>query len=167
MKLAETALDAYSEQFITLYHRHYKAKLSLSDDAPIEFIQETLSILADQQVDYTLFFRRLTQLANDKKLTSSLSDLFIDPETYHRWIETWHKHLDQNKISAMQQVNPILIPRNHQVEAAIQQAYKGDFTLFHRLYEAWKSPFTENPDHADLELAPLSHERVMQTFCGT
>ena len=167
MKLAETALDAYSEQFITLYHSHYKAKLSLTDDAPIEFIQETLSLLADQQVDYTLFFRRLTQLATNEPNTSELPDLFLDSEACLRWIQTWRIHLDDSKISAMQQINPIIIPRNHQVEAAIQLAYKGDFTLFHRLNEAWKYPFTENPDHADLEQAPLPNELVTQTFCGT
>jgi len=167
MKLAETALDAYSEQFIALYHRHFKAKLSLTDDTPIEFIQETLSLLADQQVDYTLFFRKLTQLANKKTATSALADLFLDSEFCLSWIDTWRTHLDSEKISAMQRTNPILIPRNHQVEAAIQLAYKGDFTLFHRLHEAWKSPFTENSDHADLEAAPLPDERVMQTFCGT
>jgi uncharacterized protein YdiU (UPF0061 family) len=167
MKLAETALEAYSEQFIALYHRHYKAKLALTDNAPIEFIQETLSLLADQQVDYTLFFRRLTQLANHATETSKLSDLFLDSEACLSWLETWRTHLDGNKVSAMQQINPIIIPRNHQVEAAIQLGYKGDFTLFHRLHEAWKSPFTENPDHTDLELAPLPAERVTQTFCGT
>lgn len=167
MKLAETALEAYSEQFIALYHRHFKAKLSLTDDAPIEFIQETLSMLADQQVDYTLFFRRLTQLANKETDPSELADLFLDSEACLNWIATWRTHLDADKILAMQQKNPIIIPRNHQVEAAIQLAYKGDYTLFHRLHEAWKSPFTENPDYADLELAPLPDERVTQTFCGT
>tara|TARA_B110000908_G_scaffold172457_1_gene239996 strand:+ start:2872 stop:4314 length:1443 start_codon:yes stop_codon:yes gene_type:complete len=167
MKIAETALDAYSEQFIALYHRHFKAKLALTDDAPIEFIQETLSLLADQQVDYTLFFRRLTQLANKETGTSKLADLFLDSEACLDWAETWRTHLDGDKILAMQQINPIIIPRNHQVEAAIQLAYKGDYTLFHRLHEAWKAPFSENPDHAYLELAPLPDERVTQTFCGT
>ncbi len=167
MKLAETALDAYSEQFITLYHRHYKSKLSLTDEAPIEFIQETLSLLADQQVDYTLFFRRLTQLANEGTDTSELTALFLDSEACLKWLEIWRTHLDENKVLAMRQINPIRIPRNHQVEAAIQDGYKGDFTLFHRLHEAWKSPFKENPEYSDLENAPLPEERVTQTFCGT
>ncbi len=167
MKLAEAALNSYSKQFINLYHLHYKSKLSLTEDAPIEFIQGTLSLLADQQVDYTLFFRRLTQLANKDTEASKLVELFIDAEACLKWIDEWITLLDDDLITTMQQVNPITIPRNHQVEAAIQQAYKGDFTLFHRLHEAWKHPFTENPEHEDLELAPLPEERVTQTFCGT
>ena len=67
----------------------------------------------------------------------------------------------------MREINPILIPRNHQVEAAIQGAYQGDYSLFHRLNKAWKKPFAENSDYQDLESPPLEHERVTQTFCGT
>ncbi|MGJ8657548.1 MAG: protein adenylyltransferase SelO [Akkermansiaceae bacterium] len=167
MKLAETALEAFSEQFIEHYHRIYRAKFSLTNETPIEFIQNSLSILADQQVDYTLFFRTLTQLSNEDITAAELEKLFADPEVCTTWLEDWRSHLDQDKIPAMRHTNPILIPRNHQVEAAIQQAYKGDYTLFHRLYKAWKTPFAENPDYRDLERAPLPHERVTQTFCGT
>ncbi len=167
MQLAEKALDAYSGHFISAYNHHYKAKFSLTENTPVEFIQETLSLLADQHVDYTLFFRKLTQLANNLTNAAELADLFIDGEACKNWITTWRSHLDEEKIIAMQQANPILIPRNHQVEAAIKQAYKGDFTHFYRLHEAWEFPYTENPDHADLEAAPLPSERVRQTFCGT
>lgn len=167
MKLAETALEAFSEQFVDLYHRLFKAKFALKDEAPIEFIQSSLSTLADQQVDYTLFFRTLTRLANKDINPEELEKLFADPTVCKTWLNDWHTQLDQEKISAMRHTNPVLIPRNHQVEAAIQQAYKGDYTLFHRLNNAWKTPFLEVPMNQDLELAPLPHERVTQTFCGT
>lgn len=167
IKIVETALEGYSEQFIDLYHQNFKTKLGVQDDTDIEFIQSSLSMLADHQVDYTLFFRKLTQLAMGEISATDFTALFTDSSICLKWLETWEKYSDRGKFLNMQQANPILIPRNHQVEAAIQQGYKGDFTLFHRLHEAWKSPFTENPEHVDLEAAPLAHERVMQTFCGT
>ena len=67
----------------------------------------------------------------------------------------------------MRGANPILIPRNHRVEEAIQEAYAGDFSLFHRLVEAWREPYVEREEDADLEKAPTEEERVKQTFCGT
>ncbi|MDB9742013.1 YdiU family protein [Akkermansiaceae bacterium] len=167
IKLVEVALDQFSEQFTEHYHAHYKAKFSLTEETSTEFVQESLSILANQQVDYTLFFRKLTQLANEEIPAIELEALFPDKEVYKNWQQTWLSHLDKKKISAMREVNPILIPRNHQVEVAIQGAYKGDFSLFHHLNEAWKNPFTENPQYSDLEAAPLPNERVTQTFCGT
>ena len=167
IQLVEKALDQFSEQFINLYHSHYKAKFALTKKVPIEFIQESLSLLADQQVDYTLFFRKLTQLANKEISSSELESLFTDNDVCKTWLKTWQQHLDQEKIKAMREINPILIPRNHQVEAAIQQAYNGDYTLFHHLHSAWKSPFVVDSNDTDLEAAPLPHQRVTQTFCGT
>ena len=67
----------------------------------------------------------------------------------------------------MKATNPILIPRNHRIEQAIQAAYQDDFTLFNRLADALVNPFEENPEYADLEAAPLAHEKVKNTFCGT
>jgi uncharacterized protein YdiU (UPF0061 family) len=63
--------------------------------------------------------------------------------------------------------NPILIPRNHRVEQAIQGAYAEDFAPFHRLVEALASPYTELDEYADLERPPRPEEVVRQTFCGT
>ncbi len=167
IKLAEKALDKFSPQFIDTYNDKYSAKLSLKDQAPTEFIQQTLSLLADQQVDYTLFFRKLTQLANQHIAPTELAKLFQDPETCHQWIKQWHTHRDQNKSLTMHSANPILIPRNHQIESAIQHAYKGDFSVFHKLHQAWKTPYKEIPENPDLEKPPLPNERVTQTFCGT
>lgn len=167
VQLVESALNEFSELFVKLYHSHYKAKFSLTEDTPVEFIQESLSILADQQVDYTLFFRKLTQLANKEISATELASLYVDPEVCKNWLTTWLQHLDRTKATTMREVNPVIIPRNHQVEAAIQKAYKGDYSLFHQLHKAWKTPFTENANNSYLEDPPQPHEKVTQTFCGT
>jgi uncharacterized protein YdiU (UPF0061 family) len=73
----------------------------------------------------------------------------------------------ENHHAIMQASNPILIPRNHRIEEAIQAAYQNDFSLFHRLADALTKPFDENPAYADLEHAPLPDQCVKNTFCGT
>ena len=165
-ELAEIALDQYSNQFIAHYNSIYKAKFALKAETDIQFIQDSLSLLAEQREDYTLFFRKLTTLAKGYE-ESTLTDLFTDSNTASNWITEWKQHLDSNKVSNMSSINPILIPRNHQVEKAIQHAYKGDYGLFHHLNKAWRQPFTELKKYKDLEHPPLSHEKVTQTFCGT
>ncbi len=166
-EIAEKSLDTFSKQFIAHYNGLYKAKFALRAETPAEFIQESLSVLADQQVDYTLFFRKLTQLASQEIEPSELTDLYLDAEAAKHWLSQWKLHIDADKIPAMREINPVLIPRNHQIEAAIQGAYQGDYSLFQRLHKAWKTPFTENPSDQDLETPPLENERVTQTFCGT
>ena len=165
--LAEKVLDQFSNQFIAHYNSIYKAKFALKAETDVHFIQKSLSLLADQQVDYTLFFKKLTLLANHDIEKTNLTDLFTDSEAAEKWISTWEQHLDNDKISNMSNLNPTLIPRNHQVETAIQLAYKGDYTLFHHLNKAWKKPYTEVPEYRDLERPPLLHEKITQTFCGT
>ena len=166
-ELVKLSLDNFSNQFIAHYNKMYKAKFGLKEETPSEFIQESLSLLADQQVDYTLFFRKLTQLAHKEIEISNLTELFLDEQVAIDWINQWQSHTDTEKISAMRESNPILIPRNHQVEAAIQQAYQGDYKHFHKLHKAWKLPFLDDARLQELEKPPLPQERVTQTFCGT
>jgi len=35
------------------------------------------------------------------------------------------------------------------------------------LADALEKPFEESPENSDLEAAPLPHEKVTNTFCGT
>ena len=68
----------------------------------------------------------------------------------------------------MRRVNPAVIPRNHQVEAAIRAAEdQGDFAPFEMLLEAVTDPYSGDPRFAAYEVPPEPHERVLKTFCGT
>ena len=67
----------------------------------------------------------------------------------------------------MQSYNPILIPRNHRIAEAIAAGEQGDFKVFNRLVDAYRNPYSEQPEYADLEQAPMATEIVNETFCGT
>ena len=68
----------------------------------------------------------------------------------------------------MRAVNPVYIPRNHQVEAAIRAAEDhGDFSVFHDLHDVLQSPFTQQEGKDLYMLPPGPGEEVRQTFCGT
>ena len=165
LTIAEETLGLFSTQFKELYQQRFTQKFGVPVETQESFIQDSLSMLAEQSVDYTLFFRHLTSYAednNDKLLTA----LFLDSEVCRLWLNDWNKYHQPSSVDLMKKVNPYFIPRNHQVERAIQDATAGDFSTFHYLTEAWKTPFSE-PVDSILEKAPLPEERVMQTFCGT
>lgn len=165
LQIAEQTLDKFSTQFTDLYQKHFTQKFGIPTNTPVTFIQDSLAMLAEQSVDYTLFFRHLTKHASGDNL-EALSALFLNPEVCKQWLSDWQQHHQAPLIDRMKNVNPILIPRNHQVERAIQDATLGDFSTFHRLTEAWKTPYAESSDPV-LEKAPLPEEKVMQTHCGT
>ena len=68
----------------------------------------------------------------------------------------------------MQAINPVYIPRNHQIEAAIRAAEdQGDFSVFHELHAVLQDPYVLQEGRERYLLAPEPHEVVEATFCGT
>lgn len=151
------SLQCYAPLFKEHYIARFRAKLGLKD-APECFIDETLSLLAQHKLDFTLFFRNLTRQASGT--TSGHFHQLGD------WTARWRA---QGEIDAalMQTSNPVLIPRNHRIEEAIKATYEGHYDLFRRLNTAWKTPFDETGEYQDLEAPPTEAERVRETFCGT
>lgn len=165
--IAEKALSQFSERFADQYIARFRAKLGLPAPAPVEIVQKCLDLLAEQAVDFTLFFRRLTQVAGGKS-AEKLESLFSDHELFEEWFVAWRKAADiDGCFGDMKSANPVLIPRNHRVEQAIQAAYGGDYSIFLRLVEAWANPYVEPSEYQDLEAPPLPEEIVQKTFCGT
>lgn len=166
-KIAEASLSRYPERFGGQHIARFRAKFGLPPEAPVALIQECLDLLAAQGVDFTLFFRRLTLVASGEDSTT-LAAMFSGTEAFERWFAKWLREAHPPmRLADMRAANPILIPRNHRIEQAIQGAYGGDFTLFHRLADALAEPYAEQADYADLEMPPRPEEIVHQTFCGT
>lgn len=167
MAIADETLNGFSEHFSDQYMTRFRAKFGLIDAQDDEVIQSGLSLIATQQVDFTLFFRNLTCAATGDD-PEALTALFPDQAAFENWFKQWLSVVDSEiGLAAMKKANPILIPRNHRVEQAIQGAYAGDYTQFHRLTEALEKPFEESEECADLEAAPRPEEIVTETFCGT
>lgn len=183
--LAEQALGGFADRFQAHYLTGFRAKLGWAPESNgargaaagaaegAAFVKSTLATLAAQAVDFTLFFRHLTRVAAGQDgAAAEAAALFREPAAGAAWLAEWQAAVGRDGVSAaqlaaMRAVNPVRIPRNHRVEEAIRRAHDGDFGPFHRLVDALAEPYAERPEFADLELAPLPHERVTQTFCGT
>jgi uncharacterized protein YdiU (UPF0061 family) len=171
---AQTALTAFTGAFEQAYFRGLRSKVGLASEEPedVELINAILTRMHENQVDFTLFFRKLglAALGEDEPVRS----LFVDPTAYDAWAVEWRSRLardeqePQSRRAAMDQVNPAFIPRNHQVEAMITAAIeREDFTDFHHMLEVLARPYQEQPAARRFADPPLPHERVASTFCGT
>ncbi len=171
---AKAAVATFDSHFEAAFVTGFKRKLGLvsESDSDAEFIQQTLSMLAEEGVDFTLFFRRLTQVAGGQNSDQYL-DLFEHPDKGQAWLSQWRARCESNRgdnetrVAVMQGVNPIFIARNHQVEAVIQAALTGDFGPFHRLVSVLTRPYKAQPEFAHYEAPPREEEKVHETFCGT
>jgi uncharacterized protein YdiU (UPF0061 family) len=174
---AKEALERYGGRFQSIYDEGLRRKLGLaqSTEASRELASGLLDAMADQGADFTLTFRRLSDL----RLENSEGDhavraLFEDPDVFDRWAEDWRRHLraegtdDAARIEGMRRVNPLFIPRNHRVQQAIDALVgNADSGPFEDLLAVTARPFEEDPDRAEYAAPPEPHEVVRRTFCGT
>ena len=130
-----------------------------------------LALLHRQNVDFTSYFRALSSsiLGDSERVTA----LFPEPSGFDKWsvghrarLSSWS--CDPHAVAAeMDRVNPVYIPRNHQVEEALTAASDGNLGLFRRLLDAVSQPFDERPGLEPYAApAPPSFGRY-RTFCGT
>ena len=135
-------------------------------------IRDLLREWPQNGADFTLTFRRLADAAEGRD--EPVRSLFIDPTTFDTWAGRWRERLSEEpedahtRRTAMQEVNPAFIPRNHQVEAAIVSAVqRHDFDPFEDILSVLERPYEDQPSFARYAEPPEPHERVLQTFCGT
>lgn len=160
IKNAEAALGTFEDLFRNHFHEMMAEKFGVSNnDSTPNFIIQSLEMMTVTKVDFTIFFRKLTLFANGD---ISLRDVFEKD-----WLESWERLADSSLLERMKSVNPIRIPRNHQIERVIQASNKGDKKAFENLLDAIASPFKENEKWSLYENAPETEEVVTQTFCGT
>jgi uncharacterized protein YdiU (UPF0061 family) len=152
-----------------------KLGLENSLEGDDELAQELLTRMADNAADFTLTFRRLSELGDEPSdADARVSGLFREPLAFDDWASRWRLRVSRDsrpvaeRQSAMRAVNPAFIPRNHRVEEVIQAAVNDDdFGPFETLLEVLASPYDDQPDRLEYEAPPLPEEVVHQTFCGT
>lgn len=165
---AKDALDTFASAFNAAYASGMRAKLGLSGAAgDDDLVSEFLRLLAEDQTDFTLAFRRLCDAAAGD--SSELRSMFSEPAGFDAWHAKWQQHRQGRSFdsAAMRRVNPAFIPRNHRIEAVIAAGVLGDFTPFEDLLTVLSRPYDDQPDFADYAEPPRPEQRVTQTFCGT
>ncbi len=173
---ANEALTAFEPQYRSARSAGLGRKLGFTaeraEDAALG--EDLLERMAAGRADFTLTFRKLCDAAEGPDGDAGVRALFADPGAYDGWACAWRERLKQEPASsqeraeAMRKVNPAIIPRNHQVEAALQAAtWRQDFQPFEDLLDAVSRPFEDRPGLEQYTTPARPEERVLQTFCGT
>ena len=152
--------EAFFIAYLDAWDRGMAAKIGITwaSVADTDLVRELLRLMARSAADYTLTFRELAD-------TGTLS-----APVFRKWMDAWTRRVQQEKVELndMKQRNPVYVPRNHIVNAAIHAATKrGDCTQLRKLVRCLANPFERCDDFAAFELGPTITERVAQTFCGT
>ncbi len=167
--LAENLLDTFNTRFETAWLGMMRGKLGMSgeDKSDASIVGGFLKWMQRHEADYTNSFRAI--MSEDVPS----GDIYRSDE-FIQWHQTWKARLQQHAPSTnaatglMQTHNPARIPRNHQVEHALEAAQEQeDMAPLHALLDALAEPYHEDTVYAKYTTPPTPQERVYQTFCGT
>jgi uncharacterized protein YdiU (UPF0061 family) len=174
---AQQALEAYAPAFEQRFHHGLCAKIGLAyeSDQDLDLASTLLQHMAQQSVDYTLCFRRLSDSDQHKPDgDKGVQDLFTEPSAFDQWAADWRKRLagqgrDQEVVRAeMRANNPAYILRKHQIYRAYYAVRDhGDYQPLEDLLHVLRTPYDDHPGYESYAEPPRPEEYVSTTFCGT
>jgi uncharacterized protein YdiU (UPF0061 family) len=173
--LATEVIDAFPARHEAHWLSVMRRKLGLTGESAddLALARDLLSTMEGHGVDFTLAFRRLADAAEGNEVP--LRAMWADAGAIADWLARWQARLAGEPGSAadharaIRQANPLYIPRNHRVEAALSAAVEqGDLGPFNHLLQVLSRPFDVQAD-AQADALPASAEQAMgyRTFCGT
>jgi protein adenylyltransferase len=176
IELATAVIADFSTEFDEYWLAGMRRKLGLfsEEDGDLALVRGLLEVMRRAAADFTLTFRRLCTAAESDAADAALHGLFPEPAEFREWAQAWRSRLARElqpgseHAAFMRLVNPVVIPRNHRIEAVIVAAVEhGDYAPFEELSRVLSRPYEEQPAAAAYANPPLPEERVLQTFCGT
>lgn len=160
---------AYNERF--LQNMRDKLGLAQEDESDLSLIMDTFSMLHEHRVDYTLFFRGLSNLSS--KGTAPIRDLFVDRSVADEWLDRYEQRLqsetrahDQREYQ-MRTVNPKYILRNYLAQQVILEAQNGDYEPMKELLEVLRKPFDEQPEFEQYSAPPPDWGKHLSISCSS
>jgi uncharacterized protein YdiU (UPF0061 family) len=181
---AVAAATEVIEAFPGAFARHLlagqRAKLGLvraDDDATdAALVADWLGLLEAQAIDFTSAWRRLAQAAAGDPVP--LRSLCRDPAALDPWLARWRARCEAEdggsaggaeRAARMRRTNPRIVPRNHQVEAALAAASEHEaLEPFERLLDALRRPYDDDPALEPYAApAPPAVTAGYRTYCGT
>lgn len=171
------ALEDYRTIFANAYAEQMRGKLGLNDahEDDIDLISALLTRLQTNRVDYTIFFRRLSELSLDSNVHDErLSDLFINPQDFDGWAKDYRARLlledsvDAERSVRMNLSNPKYVLRNYMAQTAIESATEQrDYSEIDRLLKLLRRPFDEQPEMEEYAQLPPAWSAEISVSCSS
>ena len=166
VELIKEKLSSFSSLFSNSWYNMMCKKLGIFE--PVEndkiLIDSLLELMKNYKSDYTNIFAALT-------LNNSYKDSLFKSSKFKKWQKNWKNRIDilNNKtksVKLMQNNNPLIIPRNHLVELALENSINGDFNQFNNLLDLVSNPYNYSSNN-NFQTVPNGFDDSYKTFCGT
>jgi uncharacterized protein YdiU (UPF0061 family) len=174
-ELALAALEPYKTAFPNALMTEMRAKLGFTepseafegDRALVETIQK---LLAQDKLDYTLFWRNLSHVMNGKS-PDLVRDMFLDRAEFDAWMLQYSELLRQKKQgiepNLMLKINSKFVLRNYLGEQAIAKAKLKDFSEVETLLKLLQAPYDEHPGFESFAELPPDWAADIEISCSS
>ena len=166
IELLKEKLNNFSSIFSNNWYSMMYKKLGILD--PIEkdknLVDSLLELMKDYKADYTNTFAALT-------LNDVSDDSLFTSNKFKKWRTKWESRihsLDNNtkNFKLMHKQNPLVIPRNHLVELALEKSINGNYNHFDDLLKLVSNPYNYK-SNCSFQNTPKGFDDSYKTFCGT
>jgi len=99
-------------------------------------------------------------------------DKLFETKDFINWKKKWEERSLKNNnnpnkcLELMRNNNPLVIPRNHKIEEALNAAEQNDLKPTNKILKILENPYIKQSEIADFQSPSISKEKY-QTFCGT
>ena len=168
IEIATETINNFDKNYEIKWINMMRDKLGLfgQDPKDLVLILDLLTWMHKNKADYTNTF---CVLMNENVQKNKI----YEDENFIIWKKRWGERLKLNNnnpekfLKLMRSVNPLIIPRNHKVEEALEAANNNDLSPLIKLIKILEKPYDKQQENIDYQSpAPLGNEKY-QTFCGT
>jgi uncharacterized protein YdiU (UPF0061 family) len=170
-------LGEYDALFNHQYETLLRAKLGLQQNQATDrdLCDSLLSLLDQNNVDFTRFFRTLNRFSSENNNNNDeLRDMFIDRKAFDHWAKLYRRRLqaegsvDSQRKTQMDGINPKYVLRNYMAEIAIRKATEEkDYSEIDRLLNLLHEPFAEHPDMEHYSAEPPDWAQHIEVSCSS
>jgi uncharacterized protein YdiU (UPF0061 family) len=168
LELAQSIINDFDALWNKKYYGMMLNKIGIKhhDKMLYPLVDELLDFMQKFNKDYNNTFWSLSQDNLEKNTLMNNSNFII-------WYKKWQENLNRfssvkEAQSLMQKNNPIIIPRNHLVEEALEEAENGNINSIQTLLHIISNPYEYRDDLGEFMKPPdSSFDQNFQTYCGT
>ena len=173
---ARGILETYWPTFEKNFHSGLCQKIGVEhNEENLSLVFRLLDHMSETRADFTNTFRNLPKLITAPDIfNGETEEKLRSHRAFLDWSIEWKTKITEQKESLdttfrnMNKINPLFIPRNHQIQRVIDFAIDAeDYQPLEEMLTAITDPFTENPKLMHLAKQPKPDEEIKQTFCGT
>ena len=159
--------EAYAENYLGLMAKKFGFKGFIDGDK--KFIDDTLELLEDKEIDFLIFFRELSGVTLDANVESTEVK-----KTGDDWIKKYlerlksENHDESKRKESMNSVNPKFVLRTYLAEQAIKAAIENDdYSEIEKIRKILLKPFDEQPEYEQYSFKPPEGAEATALSCSS